>query len=848
MKFKIALAGIFVGMLHHSLAAEVACFSAPSASPPQESELPLCGNGVLDLGEICDDGNRAGGDGCNAWCSAFDSMPSACTIAGRNMACPFGKTVLGGGSPSKAIFCNLRALAVHPKGDYAILADSSSLLKLDLFTDALSSSLQIFPVTIEKDFSPICSVFVFDDDLSILTYECNVKTKLRLSLVSPDGTIGLTIANLNHLFEPTQQEIATKILVQSSKRRAVVAGIASSAGSSSTNALTGFESCVRVAAVDVPTFKNASSTADQYPASIIADIPCIVYNVLENEVMYPTFSMKGMTPKHVSLATCPQIYLSTSMCYKVTMERANDMQWVEAFIPETGGLDIMYMAHTDLLENVYLADPITRLGSNNNNMVYTLTSNCLESESKVMTVKGKVPPRTTLGSACKNGPSLGMQCALPLNNPFVTDIINSPYLLPEGLSSVLTHHDLMQIFSQQSMQAQNVSISGATLYKQILNNLYGNSTPVDFVEIPNTMDILYVTPISVGLVSTKRFKLSDPDNPGYCRATNVIYCPQGSYGDVKMGTCRPCTETTAPGYGRSFAWQVMCSAIVPSANNRRLLQQTLEGDLPSETFSMLVSKDIDEKHLNDAICIWLATKNMECPPYTQSKTMTPKQQYNMAADNADSGLLSSSQSGNNLISSLIRNTEERLGYSLSKKASIAEYTTSWVSKGTSIVESLSKPDLPLSKIDISKLKLNSNVSAQLWNTTEVRLCMYSKSKGFIRGWLECILPILASARKSSGANRRLFQTADAAEGTSAVEYQGISLLSSKKALWNPSSAPPSDDRNNGSGGGSQGGGEQQPESFPLWIGVLIGVVCCVVVIFLLYFIYSRRNASGRYRQ
>ena len=31
---------------------------------------PLCGNGVLDPGEQCDDGNRLSGDGCNAFCQS----------------------------------------------------------------------------------------------------------------------------------------------------------------------------------------------------------------------------------------------------------------------------------------------------------------------------------------------------------------------------------------------------------------------------------------------------------------------------------------------------------------------------------------------------------------------------------------------------------------------------------------------------------------------------------------------------------------------------------------------------------------------------------------------------------
>ncbi|MCD6498893.1 MAG: hypothetical protein J7M25_11420 [Deltaproteobacteria bacterium] len=34
--------------------------------------LPRCGDGILDPGEVCDDGNQAGGDGCSADCT---SMP-----------------------------------------------------------------------------------------------------------------------------------------------------------------------------------------------------------------------------------------------------------------------------------------------------------------------------------------------------------------------------------------------------------------------------------------------------------------------------------------------------------------------------------------------------------------------------------------------------------------------------------------------------------------------------------------------------------------------------------------------------------------------------------------------------
>ena len=36
-----------------------------------DCSVPVCGDGVLDGGEICDDGNNVGGDGCSANCKAL---------------------------------------------------------------------------------------------------------------------------------------------------------------------------------------------------------------------------------------------------------------------------------------------------------------------------------------------------------------------------------------------------------------------------------------------------------------------------------------------------------------------------------------------------------------------------------------------------------------------------------------------------------------------------------------------------------------------------------------------------------------------------------------------------------
>jgi cysteine-rich repeat protein len=46
----------------------VAAFALLVAMPHQSHACGCCGNGILDEGEQCDDGNRVNGDGCSAEC------------------------------------------------------------------------------------------------------------------------------------------------------------------------------------------------------------------------------------------------------------------------------------------------------------------------------------------------------------------------------------------------------------------------------------------------------------------------------------------------------------------------------------------------------------------------------------------------------------------------------------------------------------------------------------------------------------------------------------------------------------------------------------------------------------
>jgi len=48
----------------------------PSGSPMNTPSGPTCGNGKVEAGEECDDGNKAGGDGCGATCRTENQSPA----------------------------------------------------------------------------------------------------------------------------------------------------------------------------------------------------------------------------------------------------------------------------------------------------------------------------------------------------------------------------------------------------------------------------------------------------------------------------------------------------------------------------------------------------------------------------------------------------------------------------------------------------------------------------------------------------------------------------------------------------------------------------------------------------
>jgi len=67
---------------------------------------PVCGNGILDPGEECDDGNNVDGDGCNAEC-LIEFCGDGITQAGLGEECDDGNNVDGDGCSAECLieFC-----------------------------------------------------------------------------------------------------------------------------------------------------------------------------------------------------------------------------------------------------------------------------------------------------------------------------------------------------------------------------------------------------------------------------------------------------------------------------------------------------------------------------------------------------------------------------------------------------------------------------------------------------------------------------------------------------------------------------------------------------------------------
>ena len=767
------------------------CYDLPTSPPPLE--LPRCGDGVLDAGEMCDDGNQVDGDGCSAFCSHFDYAPAAATLAGGPTSCPNGRTILGGPTGSVQ-FCALSAIEASPDGSFVLLADGGQLLRYDLFTDAAAGSIQQLSVGIQLGLVRVCSIGALSDGSgAFLLHDCGAS---RMYLGSSDR--GQLVADLSGLIAPTLTNF--KAYYDRQAAVALVAGIPIdySASTSAANSI-----CVAVHRV------NASDST----TSLFATIPCTAYGVWEGGTRVASFDMRDMQPYLIALNDCPATFRAGGKaCYYVYLQR--HMEFVQAVIAADGGFDLRYYSSTTNLYDNALGAPFVRVVGG---MTYTLRGACLQMQSRLVTSSGRTPPPVSLGNACRRTPQLGLRCATPLNNPFITDVLTSPVLVPDALSVTHSHSDLTAILAAGCPALANVSTAGPLLYRSILAGFYGNTTPVDFVELPSTRDIIYITPTAVGLVSTKGILFQDRAQPGYARATNLIYCHPQFFGFV--GTvCRPCNDTAAPGYYTSVAWQIQCVASDQTGGGGGV-------SAPFETFTVLASYNVSAETVRIAVCLFTQSKGGTCP---ETVGIQPPQPYNVAADTLQSLLLAGggASAKTSFMACLMQTAQSIAGRSFAPVNPV-EYNTRVISPGLTIRSATANRFVVADpQAAAANLSLSSDTA-----TAIAQRCYGKLSRG-MGAFLACAAPYTAGA---TTARRRLLQQQQQTDApTCLTEHQGVSMASSTPVSWNralPNSF------NNTATTGTGNSNAQQPIVFPVWVGVAVGASAAVVVVGLFLFMY-----------
>ena len=722
------------------------CLDLPSDPAPRT--MPLCGNGVLDVGELCDDGNRVDGDGCNSFCSAFDALAAVGTLAGGTAVCPHGRPVLGGAS-SAVLFCNLRAIEATPDGQAVLLADGGALLRYELFTDALTGTVTQLAATVDQPMRAICSLAALGPDGTLLIHDCGAA---RWFTAPASGARAQPVADMSLMLAPPDAvgAVNLKSYYNRTARLAVTAGVLldTSAGG-----------CIGVYGLTVSADGASAARTD------LAVLPCTAYGVWEAGAQYTSFDMRGMLPHLVARDRCPPTFRAGEWCYVVYMQRPAHLELLRAYVPELGGLDVQYYASTQNLYDNALGPPLIRAssaavgggGGGGDGRVYTLRGACLQLESRTLSPDGRAPPTVTLGNTCQRAPRQGLRCATPLNNAFLTDAVASPVLLPLGLSATHTHGELSTIFDSACPALANTSSAGPLLYRSVLASVYGNATPVDFVELPSTLDVVFVTPTSVGLISTKRVLFTDRMQPGYVRPTNLLYCPSGRFGAVG-GVCAACSDRSAPGHLTSIAWQIQCASAAYA---------------PYETFTVVGSPEATQQPdaLHAAMCVFTEGRNVSCP---SDVAVLPAQVYNLDADAAASGAgASGAASGGasgtttDLIRCLIGAAETATGATLFR-ANSAEYLTRVVAAGSAM---------------LTAAAARTNATAPQYYSdpalaaVAAPACRNALARG-VTSFLSCAVPSVVAAQSArAGARRRLFGTA-APVAAVVVAHQNVAVGSS----------------------------------------------------------------------
>jgi cysteine-rich repeat protein len=99
----LALLTPAAGHAQSGAATVAAAQAAPSPTPTEAFESPRCGNGIVEPGELCDDGNTFGGDGCSADCSVETVVVSSFEPVREYVVLPSFNSILLRGSVTLAV-------------------------------------------------------------------------------------------------------------------------------------------------------------------------------------------------------------------------------------------------------------------------------------------------------------------------------------------------------------------------------------------------------------------------------------------------------------------------------------------------------------------------------------------------------------------------------------------------------------------------------------------------------------------------------------------------------------------------------------------------------------------------
>ena len=519
----------------------------------------------------------------------------------------------------------------------------------------------------------------------------------------------------------------------------------------------------------------------------------------------------------VTQETCP-ILMNSAFCYAIYMQRS-DMQILKAYISVNGGLDIHFSVSTDDSANVLGAPIIFSSPST----TYSLTGNCFTALNRVTSIK-KQPPMMALGNTCGLLPfsSSSAACSTPLNNPFITEIASSSYLLPQGLSSRIQHQSLLQIFGSQA--------GGMPLYRQILDNTHLGTVPIDFVELPGTGDVIYITATTLGLITSKGIVFMDVHNPGYCRATKAILCPYGYFGSVG-GVCRPCSQMD-----QTVSSQIQCTGV--SQRGRRLLSSSFQSP-PYTQMTHIVNRAVTQDVLNVLTDYYLLSKGFNCSG--SASAVSGHQPYNMQADYMEAQMPLPT---NQAIPQLIAKANNLYGRNFSQMVS-DEYLLIWSMPNSSLVDAALKytPPGPLSAVASEQCNI-SNSTVELLSASP---CMFLINKDFHRYWLPCALQAL-DAPSSTARRRALLQQTSTGAGGVLVEHSQCTFMSSTTVSYgilSSSPSPPSTGNNNGNGNSGSSTGASSPATslFIILAGLGSGLIITLLAVILIYFLVVRHRAN-----